>query len=138
MRRALFALLVCAPLVTADDKAEPPDPKAPKPREIAIGPQRTRYQGEFQKPTKVTTEEGLAKYVTDKGDRAKVLKKVNLKKEYLLVFNWTGSGGDRVDMKLSKDGKTVTFTKTDGITLDLTLHVKLYAIPSGAKYKVGK
>jgi hypothetical protein len=138
MRRAFFVMLVCAPLVTADDKSEPKDPKAPKAREITFSGEKVRLEGQWEKPTKVTTEKELAKVVADKDERAAVLKKVNLKKEYLLVFAWGGSGGDRVGLEVSKDGKTVTFKKTPGLTLDLVMHVKLYAVPAGAKYKVSQ
>src|SRR5262245_45757037 len=132
MRRAVFALFLFAPLVAADDKAEPKDPKAPKPREVAFDREEVRLEGQWEKPTKVNVE----KVVADKNERAAILKQVNLKKEYLLVFAWGGSGGDRVSMEVSKDGKTVTFKKTPGLTLDLVMHVKLYAVPAGAKYKV--
>ena len=54
------------------------------------------------------------------------------------MFAWGGSGGDRVNMEVSKDGKTVSFSRTPGLTLDLVMHVKLYAVPAGAKYKVAK
>jgi hypothetical protein len=63
---------------------------------------------------------------------------VDLKKEYLLLFAWGGSGQDMLSFSVSKDGKQVTFTRHPGATDDFNLHVKLYAIPAKAKYKIGK
>jgi hypothetical protein len=138
MCRALFALFVCALLlVLADEKADPKDPKAPKAREITVG-KLPAARGEFDKPTKITTEKELEKSLADKDTRAAILKKVDLKKEYLLLFSWGGSGGDRLSFSVSKDGKEVTFTRTLGLRDDLRSHVKLYAIPKAAKYTVAK
>jgi hypothetical protein len=137
MRRALYALLVCAPLVIADDKTEPKDPKAPKAREITIG-KLPPALGQFGKPTKITTEKELEKSIADKDTRAKVLKGVDLKKEYLLLFAWGGSNGDRLSFTVSKDGKEVTFKHTPGLDSDLRPHAKLYALPKNAKYKMAK
>jgi hypothetical protein len=136
MRRVVFTLLVCAPLVLADEKAEPKDPKAPKAREIAVG--QLNVRGLFDKPTQITSAKELEKSVADKDARGAILKKVDLKKEYLLLFAWAGSGGDRLSFTAGKDGKLVTFTLQPGHTDDLRYHVKLYALPKGAKYKVAR
>src|SRR5215208_1407133 len=99
MRRALFALLMCAPLVLADDKSEPPAPKAPKAREVTIAGKLPRVRGLFDKPTQITTEKELEASLPDKDARAAVLKRVDLKREYLILFAWAGSGGDRVSFE---------------------------------------
>jgi hypothetical protein len=138
MHRAAFLLIACAPFAPGDEKAEPKDPKAPKAREITVAGKLPQVRGLFDKPTQITTEKELEKSIPDKDTRAAILKKVDLKKEHLVLFAWGGSGGDRLGFTVSKDGKTVTFTRTQGLTDDLRYHVKLFAIPKGAKYKVGK
>jgi hypothetical protein len=138
MCRALLTLLVCAPLVLAEDKAEPKGPKAPKAREVAVDGKLPAARGQFGEPAKITTEKELEKSIADKDTRAAILKKVDLKKEYLLLFAWAGSGQDKLSFSVSKDGKQVTFTRHPGATDDLNHHVKLYAVPAKATYKVGK
>jgi hypothetical protein len=138
MRRALFALFVCAPLVVADDQAEPPGPKAPNAREITVEGKLPRSSDLLVAPTKITTQEELAKNIPHKATRDAVLKKVDLKKEYLLLFAWSGSGTDELSFTASQDGSEVTFTHARGGRKDLRYHVKLYALPKKAKYKLVK
>src|SRR5262245_57414433 len=146
MRTAPIVLLIFAPLALADDKSEPNDPKAPKAREVklevnsraaaALGPPWTRAQ--FDKPTKITTEKELAKSIPDKDMLGKVLKQVDLKKEYLLLFAWAGASFDKLSFSAGEDGKDVTFTYTAGSGSNVRSYVRLYAVPKKAKYKVKK
>ena len=41
-------------------------------------------------------------------------------------------------MAFSVEKDKVTFTRTPGRTRDLRQHAKLYAIPKGSKYEMGK
>jgi len=54
------------------------------------------------------------------------------------LFAWGGSGGDKLAHKMSDDGKMVNFTFTPGLTRDFRPHVRLFAIPKDAAFKVGK
>jgi len=134
----LFLGLVC-PMLRAQE-ADPKDPKAPRAREIVVEGVRVEARGQASRPTKVTSAEELAKLIGDKEALGKVLKVVDLKKEYLLVFAWAGSGGDKIALKeVSKgaDGPVAVFTYTRGLTRDLRQHQKLFAIPNGTSFKIG-
>jgi hypothetical protein len=74
MRRALFLLFVCVPFALADEKTDPKDPKAPKPREVTVDGKLPPARGQFGEPTKITTEKELEKSITDKDTRAAILK----------------------------------------------------------------
>jgi hypothetical protein len=133
MRLAALTLFLVAPLLLADDKADPKDPKAPKAREISVKGLPTE-RGGFGKPAKMDTEAEMKKIVLDETAQKEISKQVNFKKEYLLLFRWAGSGGDKVSFT-TKDGE-VTFDFKRGLTRDLRMHSKLFAIPKDAKYKL--
>jgi hypothetical protein len=129
MRLALccFALVACA---VAQDP-DPADAKI-KPREITVAAPRT---GDKAGVTKFTTAADLAKaYGKDVADA--VAKEVNFKKEYVVVYAWSGSGGDKLEMKV--EDKKVTFSRSLGRTRDLRRHFKVFALPSDFKYDAGK
>jgi hypothetical protein len=140
MRPALFILFLCAPALPAADP-EPKDPKAPKPREIAAAGLRLEDRpGRVSDPAKVDSAEALAKFIPDREWQARLKKQVDLKREYLLVFAWAGSGGDRLGFKVErgKKGPEAVFTHTPGLTDDLRRHVKLFALPKRMTYRVVK
>lgn len=93
--------------------------------------------GKASAPTVIKTEEELAKAVGE--DAAKAMK-IDFKKEYLALFQWAGSGQDKLTHSTeTKDGKTtVTTTLTPGRTKDLRQHAHLIALPAGAEWKFGK
>jgi hypothetical protein len=135
IRLALAALFAVSPALFAD-KAEPEDPKAPKARQLDL--KDIMVSGEAGgplRPVKVTTEKDLEGYVGKDG-KASILKQANLKKEYLVVFRWAGSGGDKLSM--SADGDKVTFTMKRGLTRDLRQHLVIFALPNKATYEMGK
>jgi hypothetical protein len=122
-----FALVTCA----FAQEPDPADAKA-KPREIKVAVPRT---GDKAGVTKFTTAADLTKaYGKDVADA--VAKEVNFKKEYVVVHAWSGSGGDKLEMKV--EGKKVTFHRTLGRTRDLRRHLKVFALPNDFKYDAGK
>src|SRR5262245_60367180 len=99
MRSTVLVLLVAAPLVAADPK----DTKAPLAREVKVeGLSLPPRKDGMRKPLKVDTAEELEKAIADPAERAKVAKAVDLKKEFLLIFAWAGSGGDRLSFEAEK------------------------------------
>ena len=105
-------------------------------REIDLkGAKLGEAMGKAGEPTKITSEDELKKAVGD--DAAKGMK-VDFKKEYLLFFQWAGSGQDKLThASETKDKKaTVTFTYTPGRTRDLRQHFHLFALPADAEITV--
>jgi hypothetical protein len=66
--------------------------------------------------------------------------KVDFKTECVLLFQWQGSGKDKLlPDATSKDGKTVfTFTLKAGASEDLRQHSRAFILPAGAEWKVVK
>jgi len=90
-------------------------------------------------PVKIASDEELTKAVGEEAAKA-VAKSVDFKKQYLVFFQWAGSGQDKLTASSETADKktTVTFTKKLGRTKDLRQHAKLFAINKDAEYKFGK
>lgn len=137
MRKLSFLMLIACVCVVRADKADPePEGKPTKARELAVkGPAFEGFPRGFE-PTKITTAEELTKALNDKDAEAAIKKEADFKKEYVLMFRWAGSGGDKLTFAEEK-GK-VTFTRTRGLTRDLRQHQKFFALPKKATYEVAK
>ncbi len=141
--RYLCALAVCgvaAFVVSAADEKKPDAPKKDEAvREIELKDVKVAAKegAKWAEPTVIKTEEELKKAFGD--DAAKAMK-VDFKKEYLALFQWAGSGQDKLTHAAeTKDGKTtVTTTMKPGLTRDLRQHAHLFALPVGAEWKAGK
>ncbi len=125
-------------LLTLAADVEPDDPASMKVRE-ATSTARLAAAEDAAKPLKITTEAELAKVTPDTA-LAGLKKQVDFKKEYLLVFTWAGSGGDRmtVTVEKGKKGPEAVFKRTLGRTNDLRRHQKLFVLPRKMTYSVGK
>lgn len=94
-----------------------------------------KERGDVTKPTKITSAEELAKALPGKELEEKIGKQVDFSKEYLLLFRWSGSGGD----KLTADGeKKATFTLKRGLTRDLRPHLHLFAVAKDVEWELAK
>jgi hypothetical protein len=129
-------LLFAATLTAADDQTEP-KAKAVKPREIDAKGGLPAGRGSHDKPTVITTEKELAAQVSNEETRAAILKKVDFKKEQLLLFSWAGSGGDKLTPVEGKAGEAA-FEFRPGFTDDFVRHAKLFAVPAKSKLKITK
>ncbi len=142
--RDLCALVVfgmAAFVVSAADekKAEPAKKEEAAVREVELKDVKVpaKEKAKWDEPTVIKTEDELKKAFGD--DAAKAMK-VDFKKEYLALFQWAGSGQDKLSNTVeTKAGKTtVTTTLMPGRTRDLRQHAHLYALPVGAEWKAGK
>jgi hypothetical protein len=96
-------------------------------------------RGGFDKPTVIDSDSELRKLFKDKKDKEaqdRLDKAVNFKEQKLLVFAWSGSGGDKLGYEV--DNKEVLFQFKPGMTKDLRQHVELFALDKDAKYRVEK
>lgn len=142
--RLLCAIAVCglaAFLATAADERKPDDTKKVEAgvREIDLKDVKVpaaKEGAKWSEPTVIKTEDELRKVFGD--DAAKAMK-VDFTKEYLALFQWSGSGGDKLTHTPdAKDGKTtVTTSMKPGLTKDLRQHAHLIALPAGATWKAG-
>jgi hypothetical protein len=143
MRLAPLVLLFAVPALLAEP-ADPKDDKAPVVREIKReGLNLPVRRGRFDDPIKITSPAELAKAIADKDTQGKLNKQIDWKKEYLLLFAWSGSGGDRLTFAVEKgakpkDSPVVVLTFKAGLTRDLRRHGSLIVIPNKTTYRIVK
>jgi hypothetical protein len=130
----LAALLLPAGAPAADADPEPPA-RAVKPREVVVRTRLAGGVGNVIAPLRIRSARALAELLVNEEARAALLKQVDFKKEHLLLFSWSGSGGDRLTAAESKAGEA-NFEFSAGFTDDLRRHAKLFAIPAKAKVKI--
>jgi hypothetical protein len=92
------------------------------------------------KPLEIKSADELAKaeVFADEASRTALGKRVDFAKDKLVVFVWSGSGGDKLVAAPGKDGKSAVFTYTAGRTDDLRHHAHAFAVPRGWEVRVVK
>ena len=139
MRTAMLtaALFLAAP-VSAEDKPAKQEVRALELKGVRV------VTADFAEPkaSEVTTDEEFAKspLFPDADSRDAIKKQVNFAKEKLVVFGWSGSGGDKLTPELTTaDKKTVAaFTYKAGATDDVRRHALVFAVPKDATVEVRK
>lgn len=115
-----------------EDKKKDSDPV----REIDVkGLSFMREAGSAKKPLVIENAEGLKVLEGAKELQERIQKSADFTKEFVLVFAWAGSGGDRIAIGPSTKEKAV-FTYTPGLTRDLRHHLKVFAVSKGAAWSV--
>lgn len=106
------------------------------PLENAVPNQSAFKDGSPLVPKQIKTAEDIVKYFGK--EQAKVIgKKVDLKRQMILVFAWRGSGGDQLDYDLAKSKPPIyRFRFVHGETDDLRKHAYVYVAGLKAKWTV--
>ena len=126
--RLLAALVACSMLPTAA--------RADDVKEIPIKGMNVNVMGTANvfKPNEIKTLEELEKIFQTKADAEAIGKEIDFAKQKLVLFAWSGSGGDKLSYTADKD--EVAFALKRGLTRDLRQHRLLFAMPKDAKFKV--
>jgi hypothetical protein len=136
---ALTVMLVCSALLAADDKDK--DKDKPTVKEIATKDLKLNLArgGKATEPTTISSTEELAKNPTVKDAAHDIKKQIDFEKEKLIVFAWSGSGGDKVTASIGADSnkKPIVYVEyIRGLTRDLRMHVRLFIVPKDLKVEV--
>jgi hypothetical protein len=138
--RLLLALGCCGlwnVVVAAEPEPAPPKPIAIRKVTDLMGI-AWDYNKKVDQPLIINNAAELAKEFEDKAIQAKINAVVDLSKERLIVFSWSGSGKDQLQL-VSADtmnmGNT-TFVYKRGLTRDLRQHTHIYVMPQGTKFDV--
>lgn len=87
-------------------------------------------------PIEIRSKDDAAKYF-EPGDLKTLLAKVDFKKQFVLVFAWRGSGGDRLSYSVAESfPEQIFFAIQPGRTRDLRSHTAVYALRSNVKWSV--
>ena len=133
----VLPLILFAVAATADERPAPPAPLVKEITGIPL-PHKADFSGSVEKPAVITDEAALAKHFPDDKTRAKLAELVDFDKQHLLLFQWSGSGGDRLTARVeaSDSEQVIIFDYTPGLTRDLRQHAKLFAVTKGIAWKV--
>jgi hypothetical protein len=128
MRLSLSVVLLVASVALAGDDPEPKNKKTAA-REIKVDglPAGLGQVIELRSKGEVVERFGDAKVAEG------AIKQVNLSKEFLVYFSWTGSGADRLELKENKG--VVIFRRIRGETKDRKRHARLFALPHKTEYR---
>ena len=87
-----------------------------------------------QQPIVLKSEDDAAKYFGK--DALETLgKDVDFKKQFVLVFAWQGSGGDKLSFAVAESfPEQIFFSLQPGLTRDLRTHTHVYALRSNVKW----
>ena len=140
MKTQLLALAACGLTLGAGASAQDRGPKqGAVVKELdAKGVPRVLERGDVNKPTAITSAKELATAIPGKEVQARLKKEIDFRKQQILFFAWSGSGGDKLTYRLDKGatGPVVIFEYQRGLQKNLAPHVRLFAIPKGATWKV--
>lgn len=95
--------------------------------------------GKVSEPAEVKSAEELAKNEVVGKSADEIRKHVDFDKQKLVVFAWSGSGGDVLTASIGADsaGKSIVYVEyRAGRTDDLRRHVRLFAVPKDLKVVV--
>jgi hypothetical protein len=130
----MIALLI---LLLAQPMPEPVDPNA-KPREITLKATWEVPETARLAPIAIRSAAEVEKHIPSKEARAELAKAVRFDREYLVLFAWSGSGGDRLSVAVEKGkkGPEAVFTRKQGLTDDLRQHMKIFSLPKTMSHRL--
>lgn len=86
-------------------------------------------------PIEIKSAQEITKYFSEQ--QRSGLGPIDFDQEYLLVFSWGGSGGDRLEyLGSGLEDRKVTFLKRPGVTKDLRSHTKVYRIDADVEWEL--
>ncbi len=104
---------------------------------LDVKPKDAVFNGSnLRTPAQISAADELSRYF--EADQIKrITKRVDFKKQYVLLFVWRGSGQDRLryDYQEVKPG-WVFFTIKQGRTEDYRRHARVFAVQSDVKWKM--
>lgn len=104
---------------------------------IKVTPDKSVFKDAvWSKPIVIKSMDDAAKHF-DKDNLETLGKKVDFKKQIVLVFAWQGSGGDKLNhIILESFPEQIIFSLQPGLTRDLRQHAHVYALRSNVKWSV--
>ena len=90
----------------------------------------------WNKPLEVKSMEKAEELFGKEGARG-IGKEVDFTRQYLLVFLWQGSGGDKLNFTVAESNpEQISFSMKRGMTRDLRQHMQIYALRANVTWKI--
>ena len=104
---------------------------------IKVTPEKSVFKGSaWNKPIVVKSQDDAAKHF-GKDELEALAKQVDFKKQFVLVFAWEGSGGDKLKYAVAESfPEQIFFSLAPGRTRDLRSHTHVYALRENVRWSV--
>lgn len=115
------------------------DDTKPSVKEINLsGLSFPRPRGKVDQPTVITSIDELNKAVDNTEARDRIKKDADFATQKVLLFGWSGSGGDKLSttIETGDKGPEVVFHYQRGLTKDLRGHVRAFAISKKTPWRI--
>lgn len=105
--------------------------------ELPVAPKKTSFEGNsWRMPIVIKSSHDAAKYFQEDAIKT-IASQVDIEKQVLLLFVWHGSGQDKLDYQVAEScPEQITFFHKAGLTRDLRLHTRVFALRANVKWKV--
>ncbi len=105
--------------------------------EIKVTPEKSVFKNAtWNKPIVIKSQDDAARHF-GKEALETIAKKVDFKKQIVLVFAWQGSGGDKLEYKILESfPEQIPFSLRPGATDDLRMHSHVFALRSNVRWSV--
>jgi hypothetical protein len=105
--------------------------------ELKVTPEKGVFKNSaWNKPIVIKSQEDAAKHFGKEALDA-IEKKVDFKKQIVLVFAWQGSGGDKLEYAILESfPEQIPFSLRPGLTDDIRSHTRVFALRSNVKWSV--
>lgn len=106
-------------------------------RELDVPGVFVKSEKTFGDPTVVTNTTELERLIPEKAQRDAVAKRVNLSKEYVIVFAWAGRKDDKLTaIPVTDTGGPVVFEFVPSDIREQSRYTRIFAIPRGVEWKI--
>lgn len=105
--------------------------------ELKVTPEKSVFKNSaWNKPIVIKSEDEAAKHFGKEAVEA-IAKKVDFKKQIVLVFAWQGSGGDQLTYAILESfPEQIPFSLRPGVTDDIRSHSRVFALRANVKWSV--
>jgi hypothetical protein len=103
--------------------------------ELKVTPEQSVFKNSaWNKPIVIKSQDDAAKHF-GKDALETIAKKVDFKKQIVLVFAWRGSGGDKLQYRILESfPEQIPFSLRPGVTDDLRSHTRVFALRSNVRW----
>jgi hypothetical protein len=107
--------------------------------EIKVSPEKSVFKNSaWNKPILLKSQDEAARHFS-KDALETIAKKVDFKKQIVLVFAWQGSGGDKLVYQILESfPEQIPFSLRPGVTDDLRSHSRVFALRSNVRWSLAK
>lgn len=102
---------------------------------VKVMPEKSAFKAAaWNKPIVVSSRDAAAK-LFGKAELERLAKEVDFQKQFLLVFAWQGSGGDKLNIAIAESfPEQIFFSLKPGVTDDIASHLHVYALRSNVRW----